>query len=641
MKLNFKVISLLFILCLLSISIVSATEDVKIDDLQAADEADDVITADNAKAFTDLKNEIINSESGAINLESDYAYSGSDSTEGVAIDKAITINGNGHVLDGKNSARILAVRHADVVINDVIFKNAKYQGSGAAIWTKSVSITLNNCTFINNNADYGGVLYSPVGGNKITNCKFINNTATSSGGAININGNDNIIENNYFYNNKATKVNGGAIGFGGSVNKNNQIIGNTFEKNSAAGDGGAIYLQKGSGDILKNNKFISNTANYGAAVSLYNTGYFTMTNNTFTKNQASGLGGAFRAGITDSKTKTTVSANTFNNNKASDKGGAIYISGSNVDILKNSFDGNTATKTVGGAINVVGDSITISNNDIKNSQSKNHGGAIEIEGKTIKITSNNIENAKTTAESGGAIYVVSASATISSNNFTKCIGKNDGGAISVNGNNAVISENSFTGCEASRNGGALYIYGASATVSNNAFNSNKATTNGGAIRAEGAKLTINANTFDSNTASRDLGIFGNGDSANIQKNTFAQSNALNIVWYGNGNTIKDNTGVANKVSKTPTKIVASNKAFKKSAKKKIVVKLTTSAGKAVSGQKVKLTVNKKTYTGKTNSKGKATIIVKLTKKGKYSTKIKFAATSAYEASSKTIKITVK
>ena len=52
-------------------------------------------------------------------------------------------------------------------------------------------------------------------------------------------------------------------------------------------------------------------------------------------------------------------------------------------------------------------------------------------------------------------------------------------------------------------------------------------------------------------------------------------------------------------------------------------------------------VNGKTYTAKINAKGVAKFNIKLTKKGKYTAKIKFAGDRTYNACSKSIKITIK
>ena len=64
--------------------------------------------------------------------------------------------------------------------------------------------------------------------------------------------------------------------------------------------------------------------------------------------------------------------------------------------------------------------------------------------------------------------------------------------------------------------------------------------------------------------------------------------------------------------------------------------------KAIKSVKVTLKIKGKTYTAKTNSNGKAIFkITKLTKKGKYSAKIKFAGNGYYKASSASKTITIK
>ena len=58
--------------------------------------------------------------------------------------------------------------------------------------------------------------------------------------------------------------------------------------------------------------------------------------------------------------------------------------------------------------------------------------------------------------------------------------------------------------------------------------------------------------------------------------------------------------------------------------------------------KLTLTVNKKTYTVKTNSKGVATFkITNLKKKGKFTATIKFAGNKYYNKLTKKAKITIK
>ena len=102
------------------------------------------------------------------------------------------------------------------------------------------------------------------------------------------------------------------------------------------------------------------------------------------------------------------------------------------------------------------------------------------------------------------------------------------------------------------------------------------------------------------------------------------------------------------VTKKKTTIKVANKVFKAKTKtKKISVTLKTVKNKydkktyLKSGKKVTLKVNGKTYTAKINKKGVAKFTIKITKKGKYTAKIKFAGDKTYKASSKTIKIRIK
>lgn len=107
-------------------------------------------------------------------------------------------------------------------------------------------------------------------------------------------------------------------------------------------------------------------------------------------------------------------------------------------------------------------------------------------------------------------------------------------------------------------------------------------------------------------------------------------------------TVKD-TGSQTAAKKKTTKLTAKNKTFKAKVKiKKYTVILKTNVGKALKNVKLTLKIKNKTYRATTNSKGKATFkITRLTKKGKYTSKVKFAGNSNYNSASKTVKITVK
>ena len=103
------------------------------------------------------------------------------------------------------------------------------------------------------------------------------------------------------------------------------------------------------------------------------------------------------------------------------------------------------------------------------------------------------------------------------------------------------------------------------------------------------------------------------------------------------------------VNKKPITISAAAKSYKATAKtKKYTVTLKTIKGSSSNGKiylkkgkLVKITVNGKTYSGRTNAKGQVTFSLKLTKKGIFQAVIKYGGDKTYEASTKKVKITIK
>ncbi|MBR5503506.1 MAG: Ig-like domain-containing protein [Methanobrevibacter sp.] len=82
------------------------------------------------------------------------------------------------------------------------------------------------------------------------------------------------------------------------------------------------------------------------------------------------------------------------------------------------------------------------------------------------------------------------------------------------------------------------------------------------------------------------------------------------------------------------KLTAPAKTYKASAKTKALTATFKSAnGNAISGKKISFTVNGKTYTGTTNSKGVATVKISLNKKGTYQATAKYEGDGMYKATS--------
>lgn len=260
---------------------ISAIEGNVIGALSANDDSDDVLKEDyKGSSLNELQNMINKAAKGStITLYSDFYADRDANYDGVLIDKALTINGNGHTIDAHNNARIFYITADNVVLKDLTFTNGYGIQKGGAICIEDCLTTINNCNFIKNTAaQFGGAIITS-GELRITNCNFINNTANGYGGAI-------------FANYPSDGVN--------SLNIDNSY----FENNFGYTSGGALYLSYTTFEgvvknnpaktYIKNSKFIKNRATYGGA--LINFQAVDINNCQFLENYGRAMGGAIQMG---------------------------------------------------------------------------------------------------------------------------------------------------------------------------------------------------------------------------------------------------------------------------------------------------------------------------------------------------------
>lgn len=115
----------------------------------------------------------------------------------------------------------------------------------------------------------------------------------------------------------------------------------------------------------------------------------------------------------------------------------------------------------------------------------------------------------------------------------------------------------------------------------------------------------------------------------LPKTLAVKTYTASITFAGDSNHAKATGSQKVAVSKATPKIAASAKSFKvKTKTKKYTITLKTNLNKVMKSTKVTLKVKGKTYSAKTNSKGKATFkITKLTKKGKYAAVVNYKGSS--------------
>lgn len=160
---------------------------------------------------------------------------------------------------------------------------------------------------------------------------------------------------------------------------------------------------------------------------------------------------------------------------------------------------------------------------------------------------------------------------------------------------------------------------------------------GNALKDKKVNVILNGNQYSRQTNAQ--GQISIAVPNTLTPNTYTAS----IAFAGDNKYIQTMGTAKVVVSKAKSAITAKKKTFKvKTKTKKYEITLKNDKGKAITKTKVTLKIKGKTYTAKTDAKGKATFkIKKLTKKGKHQATIKFAGNKYYNAVTKKVKITVK
>ena len=151
-------------------------------------------------------------------------------------------------------------------------------------------------------------------------------------------------------------------------------------------------------------------------------------------------------------------------------------------------------------------------------------------------------------------------------------------------------------------------------------------------------LVVNFNGEDINATTDENGT------ATVTLTATATGSKVATITFAGDDTHAPATATATiKITKEASKLTAKKATFKAKTKtKKYAIKLKSASGKAIAKVKVAIKVNGKTYTAKTNAKGKATFkITKLTKKGTHKAKIKFAGNTYFNKVTTKVKIKVK
>ena len=356
----------------------------------------------NIRTFTDLQN-AIGLVTGTLTLNQNVAMTAkeaADFTNGITINKDITIDGKGHTIDAKNLGRIFSI------------------GEG-------FTVTLTNATLINGKADKGGAIYND-GSLTLSDVKLSDNAADGYGGAVFNNGelvvSDSVFDSNDIVNRGSASVDYGGAAiynwYGGTLTVSGSNFTNNI-KNYKNGDNlvGAITTI-GNATVIGSN-FVNNSGRWGGAIST--AGYLlagddvntlTVSGSTFKEN-----GGLYGAGIFVAGSDFTVSDCVFDKNSAFGKGNmtpnnnngaAIVVTDTGKDITGIITDSNFTNNKAhfSGAVDICEGKITIKNSIFVNNSAEYCAGAIAVDSQinkpAVEIINSKFDS--NSAEYGGAIY---------------------------------------------------------------------------------------------------------------------------------------------------------------------------------------------------------------------------------------------
>ena len=356
----------------------------------------------NIMTFTDLQN-AIGLVTGTLTLNQNVAMTAkeaADFTNGITINKDITIDGKGHTIDAKNLGRIFSI------------------GEG-------FTVTLTNATLINGKATEGGAIYND-GSLTLSDVKLSDNAADSYGGAVFNNG-ELVVSDSVFDSNDIVNRGSASVDYGGAAIYNwydgvLTVSGSNFTnniKNYKNGDNLVGAITTIGNATVSGSNFVNNSGRWGGAIST--AGYLlagddvntlTVSGSTFKEN-----GGLYGAGIFVAGSDFTVSDCVFDKNSAFGKGNmtpnnnngaAIVVTDTGKDITGIITDSNFTNNKAhfSGAVDICEGKITIKNSIFVNNSAEYCAGAIAVDSQinkpAVEIINSKFDS--NSAEYGGAIY---------------------------------------------------------------------------------------------------------------------------------------------------------------------------------------------------------------------------------------------
>ena len=544
---------------------------------------EDILKASSSdvSTFAELSAAIGNSNIDTINIQNDIAL-----TSRLTISHTLTINGNGHILNGNGQKSGFFITSGRIEFNNVSIINC-YSGSdsgdidgGAINYLRSGgSLYLNHCIFEGNYAWSVGGAINTQSDIYVDDCLFIRNGLTYT-----------------FYGGKAIRVNSCKCSVKSSAFL--QHGDNTFRNDGSPSFtlqncwwGSNSGYSSDSNYLMAKSEFINCTVINGQTILFFKTIFYKKTDSSQTPVSVSwtrpvtgtniygntSYGYIFREDLPDSNSVSYAVDNqqlsfvnpysfTALQNLINSASGTLnlehdyyhYSGDSHISVSKSLIiNGNNHTldsKNIEGKIfEILSGPTGLVVNDISfvNSTVNAHGSAIYYAGSgTLEINNCNFTNCRSTYTSddtgGGAIVNYGADSFILNNcNFVSCTSAQKGGALSNVAGALTVNDCTFERCVVSSvstlmQGGAIYASGSSITIIHSRFNNN--TAGNAAVYIDNDKGAATTIIADSNFTNNYATGFGGAltvysKSVTIDKSNFINNTVITSSTYRGGGAI--------------------------------------------------------------------------------------------------------
>ena len=392
-------------------------------------------------------------------------------------------------------------------ITNCRFKNNSAEfAAGAIAAVQSVTVDIEETAFVGNKAllDSGAINVQEQSHLRIIKSAFDDNIAQRLGGAIIGGGNVVLdIQETNFTCNRAVQAGAIAISDQGYLLATNC----TFEDNHSEELAGAITVHLNSVCKVHQSYFYNNSAaQQGGAIFVQQTANILITNSKLEFNFVEvGLGGAISIGMNST---SQIQKTNFISNRSPNGGGALVVLyNSECYIELCAFLNNTAKTEEGGAVYIESKSfLQVENTNFINNNSTD-GGAIFVDSNS-KLKTNLCNYWKNYAtQSGGAIEVKGSSTVIIEGcNFLKNHAAT-GGAIDVeNAKHVSVKETMFLKNVASDSGAVSIFYGNDVTIDNITCVGNHALGTGGCLTIISVTLTLSNSNISENVGKYGVGV---------------------------------------------------------------------------------------------------------------------------------------